>query len=566
MSNYLPPVDEMIKTLAMSAGFENISKLPGYEDMDLETAEAILHEAARLAADVWAPLNKTGDVEGAKLDDNTVTPANGFKEAYQAYVKGGWNGLTHTPDYGGQGLPWVLGMAVNEMWQAANMSLALNPMLTHAAIEALTEHGTDAQKNKYLEKLITGEWTGTMNLTEPQAGTDLSAIRTLAVKDGDHYRLRGQKIYITWGDHDFTDNIIHMVLARMEGLPEGNKGLGLFLVPKYLVADNGSLGARNDVYSVALEHKLGIHGSPTCVMQYGETDGAVGYLIGEAGAGLKNMFTMMNNARIAVGLQGVAIADRACQAAHAYAQERVQSARLGSSDKTSVPIIEHGDVQRMIYDMQGKIMAGRALAYYAGSCIDQSRAGITEQDRAAAARRADFLTPLVKAWCTDMAVDVTSTAIQVHGGMGFIEETGVAQYYRDARILPIYEGTNGIQAMDFTFRKVIRDQGGEAMRYLAEMRADLQAMSETAGYPVRGLGVAIETVEDTTRWILNVENPDLAATGAVKYTRQFALMAAAMLALRQVGSDKNVMIQGFVVNAMAEIQSMAVQVKAADRW
>lgn len=534
MSSYTPPVQDMAFVLKHIAEIDKISALPGFEDVDTDLTLAVLDEASKLAANVWAPLNDIGDKTGAELEGDAVKPSPGFKDAYWQYVEGGWNALTHNPDFGGQGLPWCLAMASNEMWQAANLALGLNPLLTQAGIEAIDKHGTDDQKNIYLAKLISGEWAGTMCLTEPQAGTDLGAIRSIAKKDGDHYRLSGQKIYITWGDHDFTDNIIHMVLARVEGLPEGNKGLGLFIVPKFLTDESGSIGARNDVYPVALEHKLGIHGSPTCVMQYGENEGAVAYLVGEAGAGLKNMFTMMNNARISVGLQGVSLCDRAYQHALAYAKERVQATKAGDTSGQKVPIIEHADVKRMLLTMKSYTEAGRALAYSAGAALDHLHKQEDPNARREAGARADLLTPLVKAWCTDLAVEVTSLGIQIHGGAGFIEETGAAQYYRDARILPIYEGTNGIQAADLVFRKLARDGGTEVRRYIAEMRAEADNIVEPVAIKAR-LQDAVDGLTETTDALLSAVKDDIEtpAAAAALYLRQFAMVAAGALMARQ---------------------------------
>lgn len=445
MSNYKPPVKDMLFVLNDVLGFQN-------EDLDPETCEAVLDEAAKLASEVLAPINKSADEQGASLKDGNVKTADGFQNAYKAYCDGGWNAVPFDPEYGGQGLPWALAFPIQEMWQGANMSFGLCPLLNQGAIEAISHHGSQEQKDKYLEKLISGEWTGTMNLTEPGAGSDLGLIRTKAEPEEGFYKISGQKIYITYGDHDLTDNIVHLVLARLPDAEPDVKGISLFIVPKIL--DDGS---RNTVDCIGLEHKLGIHASPTCTMEF---DGATGYLIGEPGQGVKCMFTMMNNARLSVGLQGVAIAERALQQAIWYAKDRVQGKSFETGER--VAIIEHPDVQRTILDMQSRIMAGRLMTYDAAIALENDKP------------RADFLTPIVKSWCTDMAVHVASAGLQVHGGMGFVEETGAAQYYRDARILPIYEGTNGIQAMDLAFRKTVRDKGDVAFSIIEEMHGNVE--------------------------------------------------------------------------------------------
>lgn len=552
---YTAPLHDMRFVLSTIAKVDELAGLPAYEHATPDVIEAVLTEAAKLAQDVWEPINKSGDKATSKITEGGVKAPDGFKNAYNRYAEGGWNALSCAAEHGGQGLPWALGMAVNEMWQSANLALSLCPLLTQAAIEAVEQYGTPEQKKLYLEKMISGEWTGTMHLTEPQAGTDLAAIRTVATKNGDHYLMKGQKIFITWGDHDFTPNIVHLVLARVDGLPEGNEGLGLFIVPKFLVNADGSIGARNDVKPVSLEHKLGIHASPTCVMSYGEAGGAVAYLVGAAGAGLKNMFTMMNNARIGVGLQGVAVAEASYQHALAYAKDRVQSTKLGDKSGKRVSIIEHPDVRRMLLTMKANTEASRALAYYAGSQIDRMRYGTDEAARAAAALRVDILTPLVKAWATDLAVETTSTGVQIHGGMGFIEETGAAQFYRDARILPIYEGTNGIQSNDLVFRKVLRDGGAEAKKFMGEMK-DFAATFK--GLPSDDLDAiqssllkAVASLEETTNWMIaNAKsNLETMAASAQPYQRQFSLVAggymmahmalAAHHALHERGAEAN---------------------------
>jgi len=456
MTQYTPPLKDMMFVLNDLLGFKS-------ETVDEATMEAVLEEAAKLASDVLAPLNYEGDRHGLKLsDDNNVTTPPGFKAAYDQYRDGGWNAVPFDPEFGGQGLPWALAFAVQEMWQGANMAFGLCPLLNQGAVEAILSHGSKEQQEYYLPKLISGEWTGTMNLTEPHAGSDLGLLRTKAEPQGDGtYKISGQKIWITYGEHDFADNIIHLVLARINGAPDDVKGISLFIVPKFLED-----GSRNDVKCVGLDHKLGIHASPTCVMQFGDQGGAKAYLVGQEHMGLKYMFTMMNNARMCVGLQGVAIAERARQAAEIYAAERVQGKSFETGER--VTINKHTDVRRMLMTMQALTEAGRAMCFDAAMALDASLAG----DEGASAK-VEILTPIVKGWCTDLAQEVTSLAIQVHGGMGFIEETKVAQYYRDARILPIYEGTNGIQAADLVFRKVVRDNGETMLGYLKGLKDQL---------------------------------------------------------------------------------------------
>lgn len=440
---YTPPIDDHKFIINHVIGLESLQSLPNQSELDSDLIDAVLEEAGKLARDVLAPINWSGDQDGTKRhEDGSVTTAKGWKDAYNAYRDGGWNAVPFEPDHGGQGLPWTLAFCVQEMWQGANMSFGLCPLLNQGAVEAIESHGSQQQKDYYLPNLISGIWTGTMNLTEPQAGSDLAAVKSKAEPHEDgSYRIFGQKIYITYGEHDLADNIIHLVLARLPNAPEGVKGISLFIVPKFLED-----GTRNDVKCTGIEHKLGIHASPTCTMQFGDKDGAVGYLIGEQHQGLKYMFTMMNNARLSVGLQGVAIAERAFQHATAYAQERVQG---------GITIDQHPDVIRMLKTMEALTQAGRGLTLQAANYLDIARTGDATMEGFV-----NLLTPVVKSWCTDNAVEVASLGIQVHGGMGFVEETGAAQYYRDARILPIYEGTNGIQAMDLIFRKILRDNAG----------------------------------------------------------------------------------------------------------
>ncbi|WP_192035037.1 acyl-CoA dehydrogenase family protein [Halomonas sp. YLGW01] len=468
--------------------------LPGFEDTSPELLDAVLEEAARLAAEVWAPLNLSGDRQGCRRQpDGSVTVPDGFIEAYQAYAEGGWNGIVVAEAEGGQGLPEVAASAVQEMLHGANMALGLCPMLTAGAIEALSHHGSDDLKARFLPKLIDGSWTGTMNLTEPQAGSDLSRVRTRAIpcaeNEGEHYRLHGQKIYITWGEHEAAENILHLVLARTPDAPEGNKGISLFLVPKFLVEEDGTLGARNDVICASIEHKLGIHGSPTCTLIFGEGEGAIGYRVGELGRGLNHMFTMMNEARHKVGIQGIGVAERATQQALAYAAERRQGRAPGVRGGESTAIIDHFDVRRMLRSMRARTDALRALALYCAAQMDRARHHGDAATREAAQSRVDLLIPVVKAFSTDQAVDIASLGIQVHGGMGYVEETGAAQLWRDARIAPIYEGTNGIQALDLAGRKLARDDGAALDALIDEVVATAARLADTPELTAQGVAL-----------------------------------------------------------------------------
>ncbi|UEM01407.1 acyl-CoA dehydrogenase [Skermanella rosea] len=549
MIPYSAPIQDMRFVLNEVVGMDRITSLPGYADATPDMVDAILDEAGKLASNVLAPINFSGDQEGAVLENGVVRTPKGFREAYRQYQEGGWNSVPFDPGHGGQGLPWTLAMAVQEMWQAANMSFALCPMLNQGAVEALTEHGSDELKEIYLGKLISGEWTGTMNLTEPQAGSDLAAIRTRAVREDGHYRISGQKIYITYGEHDFTENIIHMVLARLNDAPPGIKGISLFVVPKFLVNPDGSLGDRNDLRCVSLEHKLGIHASPTAVMAFGDNDGAVGYLVGEENRGIEYMFTMMNNARMGVGLQGVAISERAYQQARDYARTRVQSRDMTDAKGEPVSIIRHPDVRRMLMTMRSQTEAARALTYYAVAALDIAKKHADPAEAAKGQAMADLLTPVVKAWCTDLGVENASIGIQIHGGMGFIEETGAAQHLRDARITPIYEGTNGIQANDLVFRKVIRDGGAAAGVLFAEMRETVETLKHLPGDDMAaisiGLGKAVDALDKATAWLVEhgKRMPQAAAAGAASYLRMFGittggfLMARAAMAAQQGQTD-----------------------------
>src|SRR3954452_2257757 len=502
---YAAPLADMRFTLDTVAGL-------GGEAAEL--ADQILDEAAKVAAAELDPLNQPADRIGSVLENGVVRTPPGFREAYRRYVEAGWMGLSCDPEHGGQGLPLTLATPVTEMWNSACMGWALCPLLNAGAIDMLAAHGSPEQKQVYLAKLVSGEWTGTMNLTEPQAGSDLGALRSRAVpatdaRWGEHYRISGQKIFITYGDHDLTDNIVHMVLARTPDAPLGSRGISLFLVPKFLPDGNGGPGERNDLRPLRLEEKLGIHASPTCVMSYGEGEGAVGWRIGEENRGLECMFTMMNSERLLVGVQGVAIAERAYQQARDYARVRIQGMPAGMprGGGPVPPILHHPDVRRMLLSMRAGTEAMRALTSPAAAAIDASRHAGDEKAQYRATRRADLLIPVVKAWCTDLGVEIASTGVQVHGGMGYIEETGAAQYLRDARIAPIYEGTNGIQASDLVGRKLGRD-GGEAARELfAEMRPILSEIGGRAGWEAmhRGLTAGLDALERSTAHLVEAD-------------------------------------------------------------
>ena len=531
MSTYIAPIRDMQFVLNEVAGLSDICALPGNEECSVDLVESILDEASKFATGVLDPINSVGDRTGHVCKDGVVTTAPGFKEAYKLFAETGWNSMPFSPEYGGQGLPAVVSMAVNEMWKGANMAFGLCPMLTGGAIEAIAHHASDELKQKYLPKMIEGTWTGTMNLTEPNAGSDLAAISSKAKAVGDGtFLVSGTKIFITWGEHDVAENIIHLVLARLPDAPPGLKGISLFLVPKFLVNDDGSLGKRNDLICASIEHKLGIHGSPTAVMSYGENEGAVGYLIGDENKGIGYMFTMMNHARVNVGLEGVGIAERAYQHALWYARERVQGTPVGDKSGVKKTILHHPDVRRMLMDVKSRTEAMRTLAYYTAANIDRAHAG-----SAAAQSRVDLLTPVVKGWSTEQGVELSSTALQVFGGVGFVEETGAAQYYRDSRITTIYEGTTAIQANDLVGRKLAREKvPGAAMKALvAEMSVTAQELEGhaqlggIAGHLKNGIN-ALSTAAD---WIVaNYEsNPQAVHAGSVPFLKLTGIVVGGWL-------------------------------------
>jgi len=520
MTLYAAPTRDMKFVVKELLQLSSVNTLPGFEDATDDLFDAILDESARFSQQELAPLNRSGDLEGARLVGGEVHTAAGFKEAYAQFIDSGWGGLTSSPDYGGQGLPHLLGAAVEEMWHSANMSFTLCPLLTRGAIEAIHYAGSTALRERYLPAMVEGRWAGTMNLTEPQAGSDLAALRSQAIPENDYYRIRGQKVFITYGDHDLTENIIHLVLARLPDAPAGVKGISLFLVPKFLVHQDGSLGERNDIQTVSLEHKLGIHASPTCVLAFGDKQGAIGYLVGKPHCGLETMFVMMNAARFSVGVQGLAIGERAYQAAVHYALQRIQGIPIGH--KAPAPIAHHPDVKRILATLQTRLEGCRAMAYYAGMLLDQAHAETDVARRTSAQARSDVLTPIVKGFCTETGVWATNEALQVFGGMGYMEEMGAAQYLRDARISTIYEGTTGIQANDLLGRKLLRDNGVMMNALLSDIRTTVSATAaqSAAVQPVyNALSEALSAAESATAYLLRI-GPTQSATalgGAVPY-------------------------------------------------
>ncbi len=528
MSEYVAPVEDLRFVINDVAGLGSLSER---NETTPELVDQILGEAGRFSGEVLAPLNRQGDIEGSRLENGVVRVPEGFSDAYRNFSEGGWGSVSAPKEWGGQGLPLVISTGLNEIWQSANMGLANCMMLTQGAVELLATHGTEEQKQKYLPKLVSGEWSGTMNLTEPHAGSDVGRLTTRAVPANGGWHLHGSKIFITFGDHDMSENIVHLVLGRLPDAPEGVRGISLFVVPKRKIEPDGTPGEHNDVRVASLEHKLGQMASPTCVLLYGNNSGAEAELVGEPHGGLRAMFTMMNHARLNVGIQGVAIAERAYQQARNYAKERVQGFPIENPGEGAVPIIRHPDVRRMVMDMRARTEAIRALAIVLAGALDRGKGDLEEKDRAEATSLAEVLTPIVKGWCTDEGVAVTSTGIQVHGGMGYIEETGASQHYRDARILPIYEGTNGIQALDLLRRKLPMEDGHAFASFVGTIKATARELVEAGGddLPVIGgkLQEAAKTLDETGQWLAKtfVDDPRKAAAGATPFLEMAGVTA-----------------------------------------
>ena len=573
MTEFRAPVDDIRFSLRHVAGLADVASLPGFEHAEPDVVDGLLEEAGRFFDEVLGPLNRVGDEIGSvRNDDGTVTTPPGFIEANRRLVEAGWGSIGFPPEFDGGGFPWLVNVAVQEMLTAANSGYSLLPILTQGAIDALLHHGTETQKELYLRRMVSGEWTGTMNLTEPEAGSDVGALTTKAVPVGDgSWRITGQKIYISYGDHDLAENIIHLVLARTPDSPPGTKGISLFVVPKILVNEDGSLGEPNDLSCVSIEHKLGLRASPTCVMSYGDNDGAIGWLVGEEHAGMRAMFTMMNNARLSVGIEGVALSERAYQQAVQFANDRLQGRAVGAEPGSPSPIVDHPDVQRMLLDMRSCISAMRGLCYRNAAAIDRSTGHPDEGVRTDADQLAALLTPLSKAWSTDIACEVTSIGIQVHGGMGYVEETGASQHFRDARITPIYEGTNGIQAIDLVGRKVPMDGGAVIARHIAGIRETIARMADVeslAGAAVH-LTAALDATEEATAWLLEngASDPAIKLPGATAYLEMLAVttgadvlvsgaLAAASLGDAEDAEDRAALARFFLANRAARVPGM----------
>src|SRR5581483_4628849 len=570
---YRAPINDILLALNHGAGLKAAVEAGHYGDFDAEIAAAVLEEAGKFATDVLAPLNSVGDEHGIKLDAGKVTTAPGWPDAYKRWTDGGWNAVSGPEAFGGQGLPLAINAACTEIWSASNVAFGLCPLLTLSAIEALDAHGSDELKKVYLEKLVSGEWTGTMQLTEPQAGSDVGALRTRAEKQADGtYRIKGTKIFITYGDHDMTDNIVHFVLARLPDAPAGTRGISLFLIPTFMVNADGSLGARNDIFPSGVEHKLGMHASPTCTMTMGDHGGAVGYLIGEENRGMLCMFTMMNQARLGVGLEGVGVADRAYQQALAYAQERKQGKAVGKNGDGSDAIIVHPDVKRMLLQMRSLTAAARSICYATAVALDVAARAKDAKVRADAAARGALLTPIAKAFSTDIGNEVAYLGVQVHGGMGFIEETGAAQHYRDARITSIYEGTNGIQSIDLVTRKLAANDGASVWALLAELDATIKQV-ETSNDPAFGttgakLRDALGALERASKWLLDrvTSKPNDALAGATPYLRLFgSTLGGCMLAGEAIAAKSGGDGERYVTLARFFAENVTVQAASLEK-
>lgn len=555
MPEYTAPLQEIQFALNEIAGMGEITALDYFEEVTPDLQDAVLEEAGKLAANVFAPLNQEGDKQGAHIVDGKVQVPAGFQEAYSQFSEGGWMGLAHEEKYGGQGLPFLLRSSVFEMYLSANMAFSLNPMLSDGAIKALVKHGTDQLKDIYLPKMISGSWTGTMDLTEPNAGSDLSSVLTKATptdrsdSSGKQYLIEGQKIYITWGDHEMTENVIHLVLARLKDAPEGIKGISLFLVPKYLANEDGSVGERNDLQAVSLEHKLGIHASPTCMISFGDSGRCIGYLVGRENEGLSHMFTMMNEARLGVGMQGVSISERAYQQARRYATERIQGFAEGHEGR--VAIIHHPDVRRMLMLMRSLTEASRAISYVAAAHTDFAEKSTDPEQIKLKQERLDLLVPIAKGWCTEIAQETTSLGLQIHGGMGFIEETGAAQYVRDARIITIYEGTTGIQGLDLVGRKILRDKGVGIQRLLNEIEIFVDDLkSESTDSPLSNfrepLVRALQTATQSTSWLLTegVKDPNNPGSASVNLLMLLGTVLGGYYMVKSAKAAQNILSAG----------------------
>ncbi len=550
MQTNAPAISDISFLIRHIIGYENLNTLEGYTDINPDMVNDILEESSKISSEVLAPLNRIGDNHGCLFENGVVRTPPGFKEAYEKVSSGGWFSLNSGTNHGGQDLPLTLSTAVQEIFDSSNMAFGLIPLLGNSAVELLSAHATDAQKDIYLPNIISGKWSTTMNLTEPHAGSDVGALRTKAVKDGNHYKITGEKIYITGGEHDYTENIIHLVLARTPGAPLGNKGISLFIVPKFLIKEDSSIGEKNDLRCVSIEQKLGIHASPTCVMAYGDNGGAIGYLVGKENEGLACMFTMMNMARICVGVQGVGIAQGAYNQARNYANNRIQGTRTDAEGKKRPAIIiEHPDVRRMLMDMKSQTESIRALALYTSYCFDVSKKHSSSEERAKFFERVSLLTPIVKAWATDKAINIADIGIQIHGGMGYIEESGAGQYWRDARITPIYEGTNGIQAIDLVNRKIVRDEGKSLFLLIEEIEANLSNYSNSGKTKFSDLSEivreSVSTLSRSTVFLLNQAsiNSDLVESAAKIFLDIFGNTVCAWLMLLQAKSCEELLTE-----------------------